>query len=375
MDVLITFSEEDCKKLELTMGAKAKLNRGIADYKRKMNPDTKMFQLQNNQTVDENYVEEVRKLLLNINKTDTTNNVVFIQIENLEFIAELGRGSSGSVWKGHLFMETNHEEKRIEVAIKTLMNTDAQFLDEFLKEFKVLNSIQSKNVVQLFGVCIKPSLRLVMEYCALGSLYHVLSSSKTTFKMDWSFLFSMCKQTVEGLDALHSHQPQILHRDLKTLNLLITQEMVVKVADFGLSLDSTAQSIDLKEQRGTSCYMPPELFHGEKYNPKSDIYSLGIILWELVYRVINGKYQRPFLEFDSVRGKDLLVIIQAANDNLRPTIPPKAPEVIKALITSCYQGAPDLRPSAKEVFQILCQAEEEYTQHKEQWDYLLPLPQ
>jgi len=194
----------------------------------------------------------------------------------------------------------------------------------------------------------------------------VLSSNKGAFNIN------ICKQTVDGLNALHTHQPEILHRDLKTLNLLITLDMTVKVADFGLSLDASAKSVDLKEQRGTSAYMPPELLHGTKYSTQSDIYSLGIILWEILFRVLRGKYQKPFGEFENLRGPqgEILIIISVADTNvpLRPTIPENSPEILKHLITECYAANPEKRPICEEVKKILVNAEEEYKSKKEEWD-------
>jgi len=146
--------------------------------------------------------------------------------------------------------------------------------------------------------------------------------------------------------------------------------MTVKVADFGLSLDASAKSVDLKEQRGTSAYMPPELLHGTKYSTQSDIYSLGIILWEILFRVLRGKYQKPFGEFENLRGPqgEILIILSVADANvpLRPTIPENTPEILKHLITECYDGNPEKRPICKEVKKILLKAEEEYKSNKEE---------
>jgi len=142
----------------------------------------------------------------------------------------------------------------------------------------VLQSFNHPNVVKLFGVCLKPNLIcLVMEYCAMGSLYHVINKADTTIL--WDQFFSICKQSVLGLQALHNHNPKILHRDLKSLNLLMTKDWNVKVADFGLSLETNARTDMLIETRGTTSYMPPELFHAIKYSTKSDVYSLGIVFF------------------------------------------------------------------------------------------------
>jgi len=230
MDVLVTFTKEDHEKIDLKMGPKKLLSRGLSDYRRKIKYETaqfdqKLLALQSHhRVVDEQYIEEIRQFLFKM--SPSIEDVVFIEFDQLEFIEELGRGSSGSVWKGMLRTTTTSnpsEERTIEVAIKTLINGDQNnnFLDEFKKEFKVLHSIQHKNVVKLFGVCLKPSFNLIMEYCGCGSLYHVLSSNKGDFNIGWEFFFNICKQTVEGLilylfnhSKNYKRHPKQTHRDL-----------------------------------------------------------------------------------------------------------------------------------------------------------------
>lgn len=122
-----------------------------------------------------------------------------------------------------------------------------------------------------------------MEYCANGSLYHVLNAPH--FNFTWELFFSMALGTVSGISRLHKNKPQILHRfvllgarnlqffrDLKSLNLLVSANFEIKVADFGLARLNTSLCSDaLKQIQGTIAYMAPELVEGNKYTTKSDV--------------------------------------------------------------------------------------------------------
>ncbi len=158
-------------------------------------------------------------------------------------IAEsLGSGASGEVFKGYY--------KDEEVAIKVLKSQNtAKEIEEFKKEFEILWAIRSPHVVHLFGACIqKNKLIMVMEFCNRGSLYDVLRDETMAF--DWERFFQFAIEIVSGIKDLHVHK--VLHRDLKTLNLLVTEDWQVKVCDFGLSrFDTSSNLATLNKGRGT----------------------------------------------------------------------------------------------------------------------------
>jgi len=292
-----------------------------------------------------------------------------IDYEHLEFLDELGRGASGVVWKG--FFST--EDSKIEVAIKIITNFTEENLKSLVQELFVLLAVNHPNVVKFYGVVLQSGPTLVMEYCGQLSLNHILTNNNLSF--GWDRFFSICKQTVNGLMALHGHDPKILHRDLKPLNILITTDWQVKVADFGLSLTHNAQSVKLREQIGTCAYMPPELYHEKKYSPQSDIYSLGIIFWEILYRVIHQKYQRPFGEFKwEGPSVELFIVVYAATNNTRPTIPETTPPNLKKLVQLCLLPEPEDRPECEQVLEFLNAAEKAYLEDKPAFERCI-LPQ
>lgn len=282
--------------------------------------------------------------------------------KDLEYLKRLGSGTSGDVYKG--LYKAKH------VAIKVLKEmTEEQERDEFKKEFKVMCAVHHPNIVQFFGASFKPKLCMVMEYCARGSLYHVLRDD--TLEINWERAISLMIQTTEGLHALHTNTPQIMHRDLKSLNLLVTDDWQVKVADFGLSRFDTAEALEtLKQMRGTFAYCAPESYNGAKYTIKSDIYSTGIIFWEVVNRVMKGVYEQPYSEYKNIQF-DFQIIIQASKDNLRPTLSPSTPASIQNVIKACVRPENEERPNGLELLALLQAAKADYQANKNQWDALM----
>ena len=250
-----------------------------------------------------------------------------IDPEDLEFIESLGTGASGEVWRGSY--------KGEEVAIKVLKTQNTQKeLEEFKKEFSILILFKSPRIVHIFGSAMKHKLIMVMEFCKRGSLYDVLRDDSLDFTWDKFFDFSL--QIAEAIKELHDHIPQILHRDLKTLNLLVTEDYQIKVCDFGLSRFDTGSNLaTLNKCRGTYPYIAPEVYKCEKFIGRSDVYSIGIILWEMANRCIKRKYEKPYEEYKHLQF-DFQILIQACQMNLRPTIhkdcPPPLANLIKQVI-------------------------------------------
>jgi serine/threonine protein kinase len=290
-----------------------------------------------------------------------------IDANDLEFTKKLGSGAAGDVFKG-LY-------KNQQVAIKVLKESmEEKELSEFKKELAIISSVKSPHTVYFFGAALGPKkLCMVMELCARGSLCDVMKDKD--IKLGWSLALDFAVETTLGLTALHTHQPMIVHRDLKSLNLLVTQDMHVKVCDFGLSrFDTQANDETLHQLRGTMAFCAPEVYHSSKFTPKSDVYSLVLVLWELVNRVIKGFYEAPYSEFKHLQ-YDFQIIIQVAKKNLRPTIPASCPEPVKALLKSGMDADPDKRSTLAEIVEQLQGFKKQYSGDPAAWDAAcLPLP-
>jgi serine/threonine protein kinase len=138
----------------------------------------------------------------------------WIPYTKLEFTKLLGSGAAGQVYKGL------YDDK--DAAIKVF---ETKF-QEFEQEYKIFTSVSGPNIVTFYGACIEPRVCLVMEFCARGSLYDVLNSAHT--HVGWKEILGFGIQMVRGLQTLHSNKPQILHRDVKSMNFLVDRNWVVK---------------------------------------------------------------------------------------------------------------------------------------------------
>lgn len=335
-------------------------------------PWPKVLNLRKISSVEENKASEKFKtelLALNVN---------MVKPADLVFHSLLGRGSSANVYQGVLYSggsEDGSEGTPVterEVAIK-ILNTSPTDLRSVLKAHKetmdelvVVQRVQSPHVVRLFGITIEPSICIVLEFCHKGSLYDVLCSD---MELSWAQCLHWFREITLGTLALHSSDPVIVHRDLKSLNLLVDNQNQIKVADFGLSRlneGSADQLATLSKMRGTYIYCAPEIYFGEPFTPLSDVYSIGIIFWELIVKLVTGHYQRPFAEYPAV-SFGFQVVIMASRKGVRPTIP-SCPKAMQALLVSMWNSSPKNRPSCEDLLVLLDHIEKEYEAHREEWD-------
>lgn len=279
----------------------------------------------------------------------------WIDISELEVERQLSSGSSSKVFKG--FYRGN------EVAIKVLEHSEKQ-LESFKHEFKILSSVKGPKVVSFFGACLEPRLSLVMEFCEMGSLYDVLSDESYEFK--WETFFNLAIQMVKAIQTLHFHKPQILHRDIKSMNFLVDENWCIKVCDFGLArFKKTSLMSTLEKLRGTILYCAPETCRGEKYTFKSDIYSMSICFWEMVIRCMTGHYEIPYSEYqDIVNGVQVLIQVP---EGLRPSLPNDCPSLIREIIEICWDNLPDKRPDSTQLMQKFVESKQEYNKNPNKW--------
>jgi len=234
-------------------------------------------------------------------------------------------------------------------------------------EFGIMSKMDHPNVLKLYGIIAKPRICMVIEYCSKGSMYDLISDNN--FMLDWQLLFPWFSQALQGISYLHNLKPPIVHRDIKTKNLLVANDSTVKVADFGSSRFLEAEENangTLNKMRGTYCYTAPEIYFGETYNFPADLYSLGIVLWELVYKTLTLRGTIPYSEYSFIKF-DFQIIIQVAKRDIRPTIPPNCPAGLDRLIKALWNREPEQRPDIQKLIVWWVELEKDYTKHSRKW--------
>ncbi|XP_028806951.1 receptor-like protein kinase At3g21340 isoform X2 [Neltuma alba] len=195
-----------------------------------------------------------------------------------DFETEIGEGGFGKVYLGRLKDGT-------QVAVKLLSKSSQQGFNEFQSEAKLLSLIYHKNLVSLIGFCDDGDLRaLIYEYMAKGNLRNLLSDKNPDI-LKWNERLQIASDAACGLDYLHNGcKPPIIHRDLKSSNILLSENMHAKIADFGLSKAFTNDTDTHISTRpaGTFGYLDPEFHRTGNLNKRSDVYSFGILLLELM---------------------------------------------------------------------------------------------
>ncbi|KAL4556394.1 hypothetical protein LXL04_039045 [Taraxacum kok-saghyz] len=200
----------------------------------------------------------------------------------------IGSGGYGKVYKGTL--DSGHV-----VAIKRAQQGSLQGAHEFKTEIELLSRIHHKNLVALVGFCYEQGEQmLVYEYISNGTLKDNLSG-KLGMRLNWMKRLTIALDSAKGLTYLHElANPPIIHRDIKSNNILLDDHLIAKVADFGLSKLLVGSNDYVSTQvKGTLGYMDPEYYMTQQLTEKSDVYSFGVVLLELLTArppIQKGKY-------------------------------------------------------------------------------------
>ncbi|XP_021641213.2 serine/threonine-protein kinase STY8 isoform X2 [Hevea brasiliensis] len=245
----------------------------------------------------------------------------------LKIAERIASGSCGDLYHGVYL----GQDVAVKILISEHLNDRKE--EEFAKEVAILRQVQHRNAVRFIGACThSPHLCIVTEYMPGGSLYDFLHKNHNLLKLPQLLKFAI--DVCRGMEYLH--QNNIIHRDLKTANLLMDAHKVVKVADFGVARFQNQEGV-MTAETGTYRWMAPEVINHQPYNQKADIFSFAIVLWELVTAKV------PY---------DTMTPLQAAlgvRQGLRPELPQDAHPKLLDLMQRCWETTPANRPSFCEI--------------------------
>ncbi|MBS0349593.1 MAG: protein kinase [Proteobacteria bacterium] len=245
----------------------------------------------------------------------------------------LGKGGFGTVYAGLYNGKP--------VAIKQLsahLTTEA--LEELKHEAEIMVQLvlRSEHIVAIKGICLEAPYSLVMELMPNGSLYDLLHNGKD---LPWMIRYQIALDAAWGLKDLHDFK--ILHRDLKSLNILLNDRFRAKLADFGLAKVKNETSSQSSVAKGTVLWMAPELFDDEpKMTTASDVYSFGMVLWELATRLL------PY-----AKAPNQMVAARWIEKGKKEEFPGDCPPKLKSIIESCWETLPIKRPTATQLMEQL----------------------
>lgn len=289
-----------------------------------------------------------------------------IRFEDISFERPIGEGSWGRVYLA--------KWKETAVAVKVLLATgeggntgsgsdavsrqaatlltNSTIAAQLDSEAQLMARMRHPNIVQLLGVCQFPAA-VVLEYCSRGSLYSVLQAAAASpalaAELPWSRRLALAADAVRGMIYLHTHSPPIVHRDLKSPNLLVSASWTVKVSDFNLSkiLEHTTRSSSLRAMNPR--WLAPEVLQGQPATLAVDVYAFGVVLWELLTWQVPWGAANPW------------AVVSAINAGGRPPIPspqdlpgpqsgewPQLERYVE-LMQRCWAQAPEERPTFDEV--------------------------
>ena len=277
-------------------------------------------------------------------RKSTNDQYPFLQIPYYDLVQKecIGHGGFADVYRGR-WVSQDHD-----VAIKVIR---IQYIAErvksdFFKEISTMHRIRYEHVLSMFGACIEPdNYALVVEYMSLGSLYDVLSDKKIEFT--WPNRWSIALQMTKGVNYLHTLPDRIIHRDIKSPNILMSEGVkgfLVKIGDFGLAKirhETSRQSRD-GSAVGTIPWKAPELLKiTGKHTTESDVYALGIVFWEL------ATGSEPY------EGADDPTISTLVRLGDRMEIPVDVPQSFGKVIIDAWAQEPAQRPTCQQLIYLL----------------------
>uniref|UniRef100_A0A2P2LKH4 non-specific serine/threonine protein kinase n=2 Tax=Rhizophora mucronata TaxID=61149 RepID=A0A2P2LKH4_RHIMU len=266
----------------------------------------------------------------------------------------IGEGGYGIVYRGIL-------EDNTKVAVKNLLNNRGQAEKEFKVEVEAIGRVRHKNLVRLLGYCAEGAHRmLVYEYVDNGNLEQWLHGDVGPCSpLTWEIRMNIIIGTAKGLTYLHEGlEPKVVHRDIKSSNILLDKQWKPKVSDFGLAkLLGSEWSYVTTRVMGTFGYVAPEYASTGMLNERSDIYSFGILIMEIISGRNPVDYSRPPGEVNLVEWLKTMVTNRNAEGVLDPRLPerPSSRALKRALLVAlrCVDPNAQKRPKMSHVIHML----------------------
>ncbi|GLT74679.1 hypothetical protein SLA2020_464640 [Shorea laevis] len=276
----------------------------------------------------------------------------------------IGDGGYGIVYKGNLINGTP-------VAVKKLLNNPGQADKDFRVEVEAIGHVRHKNLVRLLGYCIEGTQRLlVYEYVNNGNLEQWLRGDMShKGYLTWEARIKILLGTAKALAYLHEAiEPKVVHRDIKSSNILIDDNFDGKISDFGLAkLLGDGKSYITTRVMGTFGYVAPEYANSGLLNEKSDVYSFGVLLLEAITGRYPVDYGRPQPEANMVEWLKMMVQQRRSEEVVDPNIEtrPSTSALKRALLTAlrCVDPDAEKRPKMSQVVRML--ESEEYPLSRE----------
>lgn len=284
--------------------------------------------------------DESNKNLLSPRDPKTSDENWNIQAEEILIGPRIGSGSFGTVYRAHWHGP---------VAVKTLnvkTPSPAQ-LQAFKNEVAMLKKTRHCNILLFMGCVSKPSLAIVTQWCEGSSLYKHIHVNETKFKINT--VIDISRQVAQGMDYLHAKN--IIHRDLKSNNIFLHEDLSVKIGDFGLATAKTKWSGEKQTQKpsGSILWMAPEVIRMQGPNPvtfASDVYSFGIVLYELLAECL------PYRGMEEQH----LILWMVGCGKLRPDmslVRKDSPQSLNRLMEDCIKFEPNERPVFRLILNML----------------------
>jgi len=326
MEVISSLEESDLKDMQLPIGARKKIIAAIAKMKGINRGESNSSNDNNNNSNSSNSGNDT--------EANIKRDFMFMEgiyVKDIQIQEKVGGGAFGQVYKG-TWAGTSV------VALKKLSNpSSVNSAREFEAEMKVLRNLRHPNVILLYGLYMEDKVPYIcMEFCNGGSLEKLLHTDTLTFGQKVKVAMDSCA----GMIYLSSNH--IIHRDLATRNLLVADNFIIKVGDFGMSRITDDGTYSATTKRFPVKWTAPEAIQFGKFSIQSDVYSFGVVLWEI--------FSNGAIPWGGLSSQESIECVLKGEKLSQPE---GCTQEIYALMNDCWKKEPAARPDWKIIFATL----------------------